>query len=143
MSAIFDASECDDWLHSKQAELRALMAEARSVRREAAVMREANAQSRFRLQQAWASISAQWGLTPPADAEPEAPDHRLSILEALNLAGLDEGDLDDVATSMCAAYQAAVARDDEVQDVLRNALMSIGRHIAAQMGPKAAGVVLS
>ncbi|RYF37284.1 MAG: hypothetical protein EOO38_26550 [Cytophagaceae bacterium] len=74
MSSIFDASECDDWLHSKQAELRALMAEAGSVRREAAVMREANAQSRFRLQQAWASISAQWGLTPPADAEPEAVD---------------------------------------------------------------------
>ena len=140
-------SDVSDWatlLPLKRAELHALMAEMRAVRREVIAKREASAQSRCRLQQTWVSIAAQWGMTPPADPQPATPAHRSYLLEALNVAGLFEGDLDDVANSMCAAYQAAVARDDdEAQGVLRDVLMSVGHHLASQIGPKAAGVVLS
>lgn len=128
----------------KRAELHALIAETRSVRREVVAMREANAQCRYRLQQTWVSIAAQRKLTSPAALKPEATDHRPSLLEALKVAGFGEGDLDELAETLCAAYQAAVARDDdEVEGVLRDALMSVGRYLANQTGPKAAGVVLS
>lgn len=79
-----------------------------------------------------------------ADHEPNTPDYCSSLLEALNVAGLNEGDLADVVEFMCDAFQAAVARDDdEAQSVLRDVLMSVGRRFAGQMGPKAAGAVLS
>lgn len=57
---------------------------------------------------------------------------------------LGEEDADGVADALISMYQVAVARDDDqMEHALRPLLYVIGRYLAAQLEPKAAGVVLS
>jgi len=67
-----------------------------------------------------------------------------AVLQALAILGKDESDLDDLTHDLIAAYRDADATgDDGMQRELARALMLIGRHLAAQIGPKASGAVLN
>lgn len=67
-----------------------------------------------------------------------------AVLQALAVAGRAESDLDEIADDLIAAYRTAVAAgDDDMRTLLAGALMQIGRHLATQVGPKAAGVIMN
>jgi hypothetical protein len=67
-----------------------------------------------------------------------------AVLEALAVLGRDESHLDEMTDDLIAAYQTATAvGDDELQGLLAGALMQIGRHLATQIGPKAANIIMN
>ncbi|MBP1183036.1 hypothetical protein [Methylobacterium sp. PvR107] len=74
-----------------------------------------------------------------------APSRPLSaVLQAVAILGKDESDLQETIHDLIVAHQAAVAAgDDDGQHAFARALMLIGRHLAAQIGPKASGIVLN
>jgi|GEM_PF-1523718 len=66
------------------------------------------------------------------------------VLQALAALGLGENDLGDLTDDLIAAYREADQRDDaEMRATLRRALMCLGRHLARDVGPKVAGVVMN
>jgi hypothetical protein len=66
------------------------------------------------------------------------------VLTALAILGRDESELEELADDLIAAFKAASAMgDEEGQRLLAVALKLIGRHLAMQVGPKAAGVVMN
>ncbi len=73
-----------------------------------------------------------------------ASDQSSPVLQALAILGQDESDLEEMADNLIAAHRAATAvGDEDTQGLLAGALMQIGRHLATQVGPKAAGVVMN
>lgn len=73
-----------------------------------------------------------------------SPNPSSTVLQALAALGRDESHLDEMTDDLIAAYQAAAAiGDDELQRLLAGALMQIGRHLAVQVGPKAANVIMN
>jgi hypothetical protein len=67
-----------------------------------------------------------------------------AVLQALAILGRDESDLEEMADDLIAAHQAAIAvGDEDTQQLLAGALMQIGRHLATQVSPKAAGVIMN
>ena len=79
--------------------------------------------------------------TPTAEQPSLSPSN--AVLQALAVLGRDESHLDEMTDDLIAAYQTATAvGDDELQKLLSGALMQIGRHLATQVGPKAANVIM-
>jgi hypothetical protein len=77
-------------------------------------------------------------------AEQSSPSPSNAVLQALAVLGRDESHLDEMTEDLIAAYQTATAvGDDELQGLLAGALMQIGRHLATQVGPKAANVIMN
>ena len=73
-----------------------------------------------------------------------APEPSSAVLTALAILGRDESELEELADDLIAAFKAASAMgDEEGQRLLAVALKLIGRHLAMQVGPKAAGVVMN
>ncbi|MDP4026850.1 hypothetical protein Q8W71_30080 [Methylobacterium sp. NEAU 140] len=71
----------------------------------------------------------------------EAPD---ALAAALAASGLDPDEVTEMTDGLIAAYRSAVAADDsEMMRLLGHALRMIGRGLAQQIGPKAAGVTLN
>lgn len=75
---------------------------------------------------------------PPPYA-PAAADHFVVGL----LKTLGDDDLGEATDALIAAYQAAAAQDEEAADALRGVLLQLGRHLAGQIGPLAAGIRLN
>ncbi|WP_342165463.1 hypothetical protein [Methylobacterium sp. SD21] len=75
------------------------------------------------------------------EIEPEPANAPLQVLVALER---DESDLEEMIDDLIAAYKAASAcGDDSERTLFANALMQIGRHLATQVGPRAAGVIMN
>ncbi len=67
-----------------------------------------------------------------------------ALLQALAALGRDESNLEEMIDDLIAAYKAASAYgDDSERTLFANALMLIGRHLAMQVGPRAAGVIMN
>ena len=67
-----------------------------------------------------------------------------ALLQDLAALGRDESDLEDMIDDLIAAYKAASAYGDDGERILfANALMQIGRYLATQVGPRAAGVIMN
>lgn len=67
-----------------------------------------------------------------------------AVPQALALLGLSEDDLGDLVDDLIAAHTAARAwGDDEARASTGHALTLIGRYLARQIGPRAAGVALN
>ena len=80
--------------------------------------------------------------TPTVEQSSPSPSN--AVLQALVVLGRDESHLDEMADDLIAAYQTATAvGDDEMQGLLAGALMQIGRHLATQVGPKAANIIMN
>lgn len=67
-----------------------------------------------------------------------------ALLKALDVLGRCESDLEESIDDLITAFKTASALGDEDKRTLfANALMMIGRHLATQVGPKAAGVIMN
>ncbi|MDP4027198.1 hypothetical protein Q8W71_31995 [Methylobacterium sp. NEAU 140] len=125
-------------------EAQAIRLRAQASARRASEAREALAeviegtrQTRVALQVTYVSDSS----ALPADQRSALPS---AVSRVLAAAGMDDSDLDGLIGDLIAAYKEACALGDEAaQALLGKALWRIGHHIARQVGPKAAGVVLS
>jgi hypothetical protein len=79
---------------------------------------------------------------PTAEQSSLSPSN--AVLQALAVLGRDESHLDEMTDDLIAAYQTATAvGNDELQGLLAGALKLIGRHLATQVGPKAANVIMN
>ena len=82
--------------------------------------------------------------TGSVDQNRPQPKPSNAVLIAMSLLGLDESDLDVMTDNLIAALRtASEVGDDDGCALFGEALMVIGRHLAAQIGPKAAGVVMN
>lgn len=82
-------------------------------------------------------------LRPPAVEQPSLS-RSSAVLQALAVLGRDERHLEEITDDLIAAYQSATAvGDDEMEKLLAGALMQIGRHLATQVGPKAANIIMN
>jgi predicted transcriptional regulator len=80
----------------------------------------------------------------PITVEQSLPNSSSAVLQAIAALGRDENHLDAMTDDLIAAYQEAAAiGDEELQRLLAGALMQIGRHLARQVGPKAANIIMN
>ncbi|MGU3542603.1 hypothetical protein [Methylobacterium sp. A52T] len=79
-----------------------------------------------------------------ADQSGSKPGSSSSVLRAMTILGRDECDLDEMTDDLIGAFKTASAvGDDEGRALFANALMLVGRHLATQISPKDAGVVMN
>lgn len=67
-----------------------------------------------------------------------------ALLKTLAVLGCCESDLEEMIDDLITAFKTASAvGDDDRRKFFANALMLIGRYLAMQVGPRAAGVVMN
>lgn len=80
----------------------------------------------------------------PANQNGSEPAPSDAVLRAISILGRDESDLEEMTDDLIAAFKTASAvGDDDGRALFANALMLVGRHLATQVSPKAAGVVMN
>ena len=80
----------------------------------------------------------------PANQNGSEPAPSDAVLRAISILGRDESDLEEMTDDLIAAFKTASAvGDDDGRALFANALMLVGRHLATQVSPKAAGVVVN
>lgn len=80
----------------------------------------------------------------PANQNGSEPAPSDAVLRAISILGRDESDLEEMTDDLIAAFKTASAvGDDDGRALFANALMLVGRHLATQVSPEAAGVVMN
>lgn len=137
-----------------QASVEATMARARELRSESFAIQQSLLATQCELMEVFDRTQATLEVTrqhlgllcrsgewKASEIEPEPANAPLQALVAL---GCDESDLEEMIDDLIAAHRAASAYgDDSERTLFANALMQIGRHLATQVGPRAAGVIMN